>query len=215
MCTQVYFFLECTTIYITLLFFSPLLWLFAWQIRWENRFWGDSYQRRLVTVDGVDFQIKEPIPFSTRWHSHKFNGPGLQYEVVVWINAGDIVLYHGPFPCGSFPDIKIFRLGVKLALGPGEKVVADQGYKGDTRVCTPDDHNDVDHKKAMIRAQTRHETMNSRLKTWASLKKVYHYARHKHHLIFWSVLVLTQIRFENGYPPFQETNFHDPAEVQV
>jgi hypothetical protein len=108
------------------------------QIRFENRFRGDTFQKCLVTVDGVDFQIEEPTPFSTAWYSHKFHGPGLRYELAVSISTGDIVAFNGPFPCGAFPDLKIFRSRLKQELGQGEKVVADRGYKGDTKTCTPD-----------------------------------------------------------------------------
>ena len=79
-------------------------------------------------MDGVDFWIREPAPFSPKWHSHKFEGPGLRYEIGVPIASGEIVWTHGPFPCGSFPDLKIFRMGMKSALTRGERVVADAGY---------------------------------------------------------------------------------------
>ena len=72
---------------------------------------------------------------------------------------------NGPFPCGSCPDIKIFRLGLKNKLGPMEKVVADRGYKGNSRICTPDDAKDREQRKAMGFLRARHETFNGRLKT--------------------------------------------------
>lgn len=181
------------------------------QIRWENRFRGDSYQKCLVTVDGVDFQIPEPIPFSSEWYSHKFCGPGLRYEIAIAINTGDIVWFNGPFPAGSFPDIKIFRNKLKLQLGPGEKIIADRGYRGDIKVCTPDHANSIEHGKVMNQARARHEATNHRLKTWKSLKQVFRHGRQKHYLVFQSAVVLTQIATENGSAPFQVTNYRDPA----
>jgi hypothetical protein len=74
-----------------------------------------------VTVDGTDLQIYEPTPFSKKWYSHKFRAAGLRYEVAVCIQTGDIVWFHGPFPCGEWPDLKIFRDGLKKVLAPGEK----------------------------------------------------------------------------------------------
>ncbi len=50
--------------------------------------------------------------------------------------SAHIVWVHGPWPCGEFSDIKIFRLGMKGALHAGEKVVADKGYK-DESCITP------------------------------------------------------------------------------
>ena len=41
----------------------------------------------------------------------------------MWIN--------GPFPCGQYPDIKIFRQDLKFELEDGEMVEADLGYRGE------------------------------------------------------------------------------------
>ena len=129
------------------------------KIRWENRFRQDTYQRSLVTVDGTDFQIYEPSPFSTEWFSHKFDGPGLRYEIAVCINTGDIVWFNGPFPAGSHADVTIFRRNLKLMLGPTEMVVADAGYR-DERAIQPHQYQDEQHKRAMDLARARHETIN-------------------------------------------------------
>ena len=81
------------------------------------------------------------MPFSTEWYSHKFKGAGLCYEVGICIQTGDIVWFNGPFPCGEWPDLKIFRSKLKGKLPPGELVEADQGYHGKpTKVRTPNDY---------------------------------------------------------------------------
>ena len=82
-----------------------------------------------MSIDGTHFRINEPVPFDTLWYSHKFNGPGLAYELGLCIKTGNIVWYNGPFP-SKHPDISIFRANLKSLLLPGEKVVADLGYKG-------------------------------------------------------------------------------------
>eukprot|EP00957_Ditylum_brightwellii_P158364 12054070-Ditylum_brightwellii.AAC.1 len=46
-------------------------------IKWENRLIGDTGQHSLTTVDGADFKINKQTPFSSKWWSHEFNGPGL------------------------------------------------------------------------------------------------------------------------------------------
>ena len=90
-----------------------------------------------MTVNGVNFPIQEPWPFvqekNKQWYSHKFKSVGLQYEIGICNKTGDIVWLNGPFPCGSCPDLEIFCLGLKNKLGPGEKVIADRGYRG---ICT-------------------------------------------------------------------------------
>jgi len=169
----------------------------------------------LITVDGTDFLIQEPFPFvketSKKWFSHKFKGPGLRYEVGICIASGDIVWFNGPFPCGEMPDLKIFRIKLKTILLPGEKVMADAGYKGDPKTCTPQDGRDSRHRKAMSRARARHETVNRRFKTWSCLKQVWRHDRSKHHLAFRAVATICQLEIENGRAPFQVTTYEDPA----
>ncbi len=82
----------------------------------------------MVCVHGTDCKIYEPVSFDPKWFSHKFKGPGLRYEVAISIQGGDIVWVHGPFPCGKYPDLKIFQAGLKDKLLPGENVIADSGY---------------------------------------------------------------------------------------
>lgn len=183
----------------------------TFQIIWENRYRGDTGEMCLVTVDGTDCQICEPTNFSKGWYSHKFHGPGLRYELGVSIKTGGIVSYNGPFPCGEFPDITIFRLGIRRKLGPKEKVIEDRGYKGDVKVCTPDDWKNQQHRKAMGKARARHETLNGRLKKWQSLGNVYRHSIHKHHLVFRAIIVIEQMNIENGSILFQVGNYRDSA----
>ena len=60
-------------------------------IKWDKRLKGDVGYECLVSVDGTDFRIPQQSPFSSAWFSHKFNGPGLRYEVGVSIIGGSIV----------------------------------------------------------------------------------------------------------------------------
>lgn len=117
------------------------------QICWENRFRGDRGKTCKVTVDGSDFRICEPHPFSNKWYSHKYKGPGLRYEIAVNIQTGDIVWTNGPFPCGRYPDVKIFKQGLMLRLDPDELVEADKGYRNH-KVRMPDDFVSRSDKRA-------------------------------------------------------------------
>ena len=82
----------------------------------------------LVSVDGTDMRTYEPRRFSKKWYSHKFHGPGLRYEIAVAIRTGLIVAVNGPYPCGSFPDAKIFKNGLQHRLGRFERIEGDKGY---------------------------------------------------------------------------------------
>ena len=182
---------------------------FTQQIRWENRLIGDTGQRCLVTVDGVDFSIPEPTPWSSIWFSHKFNGAGLRYELAVSIATGWIVAFNGPFECGSWPDLKIFRSLLKQKLGNGERVVADRGYRGDVSVVIPDYGTD-DQQEAMNTARARHETVNGRLKQWSSMKFCFRHAKEKHHHVFRAVVCIEQLKIMHGNTPFQVDPVVDP-----
>ena len=115
-----------------------------------------------VSVDGTDFRIREPRPFCKSWYSHKFKAAGLRYELAISVSTGEIVRECGPFPCGSFPDLKIFRLHLKQLLeNCGEKAIADQGYQYPT--CVTNSNDDI-HK----RVRARYEGMNGRLKNFLS-----------------------------------------------
>ena len=85
-----------------------------------------------MSVDGTDFLIKNPHDGRYKyWYSYKLKKPGLRYEVGVSIGCGDIVWIHGPYPCGHYNDIKIFRSALKNWLEEGERVIADDGYVGE------------------------------------------------------------------------------------
>ena len=167
----------------------------------------------MCTVDGTDFQIMEPSPFSPQWYSHKFKGPGVRYEVALSINGGDIVHINGPFACGSNPDITIFRKRLINKLDHGEKVEADRGYRGEPDfIRVPADYQSTRHKEQKCRARARQETVNRRFKQFGALKQVFrHHVSFEdmslHKTVFEAVVVLTQIDIDCGNKLFA-VEFH-------
>jgi hypothetical protein len=183
------------------IFFSN--YLFFLQIKLENRFRNDRGRRCKMTVDGTDVQIWEPRPFSKTWYSHKFKGAGLRYEIAVCIQTGDIVWVNGPFKCGKWADLSIFRNNLKNLLLPREQVEADKGYRGDPSIRSPAmarSWGELQKKKA---ARTRHNTLNGRLKKWGILNQVYRHSLDKHRDVFMAVCVLTQLTIDRGSRPYQ------------
>ena len=81
-------------------------------------------------MDGTHCPIEEQTPFWNGWYSPKFAGPAVAYEVAVSISGGDIVWINGPFPPGKWPDLKIFEHHLMTELEVGERVLADEGYRG-------------------------------------------------------------------------------------
>jgi hypothetical protein len=163
-----------------------------------------------MSVDGTDFRIQQQTPWSTAWFSYKHRGPGLRYEVCVCILSGDIVWWHGPFPCGRFHDIQIFRRGLlgemddaRIRTGRIEMVEADKGYRGERLYCVvPDDNADAAQRRMKYRVAQRHETVNKRLKQWGCLKRVFRHNILKHQSVFGAVAVITQLSLQNGEPLF-------------
>ena len=165
----------------------------------------------MVSVDGVDFRIKEPSPYekewSKRWYSSKFNGPGLRYEIAVSIAGGDIVWINGPFAPGQFPDYKIFlECGLKDMLETGDRVEADDGYmnadpqyiKAKSSAWHPDKSNSVRN-----RVRARHETVNNRMKFFNALGNKFQHPLQRHQDVFTAVAVLVQLSIRSGEELFE------------
>ena len=70
----------------------------------------------------------------------------VRYELGVDIIAGNLVWIQGPYPAGTYNDIKIFNQCLRHFLEPGKRVEADKGYRGHVdKVKGPG--NDVSSKK--------------------------------------------------------------------
>ncbi len=151
-----------------------------------------------ITLDGTDVPIQEPRPFSPKWYSHKFKGAGLRYEVALCIQTGWIVWVHGPFPCGRFSDLRIARESIIHKLRPGEKILADGGYR-DGRVImeTPTGLNNVDQYMKQV-ARSRHEHVNERFKIFWVLRKLYRHQLQTHSFVFHSIAIMTQLAIQSG-----------------
>lgn len=157
-----------------------------------------SHHRVYVTVDGTDCRIMEPRPFSTDWFSHKFGGPGLRYEIAVAIKTGTIVWANGPYPCGLFPDIKIFNDVLRKKLDSDEKVLADDGYSGD---------NFQGHFNGDVilgrKLRARHETVNRRFKQFTILSTTFRHDLSLHSYCFHAVVNMTEIVLQSTNPLFE------------
>ena len=105
----------------------------------------------------------------------------------------------------------MFWLRLRDMLTPGEKVMADRGYRGDTRAVTPYEAKSPFHKLCMATLRARHETVNRRFKTFGALKQRFRHPIHKHHLFFRAAAVLIQLGHSHGYSHFDVVGHVDPA----
>ena len=131
----------------------------------------EEENRLYVSIDGTDFRIFMKKGWLYKyWYGYKFKNPGVRYEVGVSIKCGDIVWIHGPFACGFYNDIKIFRISLKNWLDEGECVEVDDGYVGESPkyVLCPKAIRYVkltdERRKHEQRIRSRHETVNKRFK---------------------------------------------------
>jgi hypothetical protein len=175
-------------------------------IRWERRFEGcTSYINRkaFITVDGTDFTIPEPTPFSPKWYSHKHNGPGVRYEVGIAIDTGFIVWINGPFPCGEWPDLIIVRSALVHMLARNEWYVADGGYyDGKQYSITPSGLRDFEDRQYAT-ARARHETINRKFKEFSILRGTFRHPLHKHGVAFRAVTNIVQLGLQTDRPSWQ------------
>ena len=146
-----------------------------------------------TTVDCVDFTIKEPAPFDPKWYTPKHNGAGFRYELAMAIFSSNVVWFSGPYPCGENQDLTIFRKrGLRTLLkNANERCIADGIYK-DPRVS--EKHKGCkEWRRAKSRFRARHETLNSRLKSFKILEERFRSNEEKFKVSFKACLFFTQI----------------------
>jgi len=130
--------------------------------------------------------------------------------------TGEIVWVMGPFPCGDWPDVEIFRCALKHLLGENERVEADDGYIGEdpknVKVPASVVH-DQDNKQLHVRSRVRRrqETVNKRIKQFTCMKVTFRHALSFHGDCFRACAVLTQLSIECGHPLFDTSEHQDPA----
>lgn len=184
------------------------------QIVWENRLHDDVGNDCLVTNDAVDCLTAGTGPgINKAFYTHKFNKPGLRYEVAECIRTGWIVWIHGPFPPGDWNDVTIFRDGLKHLLRKGERVEADDGYKAEDPllVKAPSGVRFMEDERwhaKRSKVRRRHETINQRIKVFKILTDRFRHDIEKHSMCFRACAVLTQLSFVHGTRrPFSVSNY--------
>ena len=170
---------------------------------------NDNGSRCKVVVDGTDFRIQEKHPFNSKWYTKKFNGPGLRYEVCTCIQTGWIVWVNGPFPCGSWSDLKIAMTDLVNMFEGDERAVADKGYRGHSVYFdTPWKYLDNVHQKVRkAQARARHECVNRRFKKWRALHCIFRHDIRKHGLVFTAVANIEQLKIELS--PMWQVEYYD------
>ena len=172
-----------------------------------------------MTVDGTDYSIYEQsmmpgkppprskkgrrLPWNPKWYSHKYEGPGVRYETGVCIQTGDVVWTRGPFPCGKWPDAKIFQTKLQHMLEDGEMVEADSTYKAmPYHVRMPHEWITGADCIAKLQALARHETIHRRLKTFNILGNRFRHDLTLHKIVHQACTALIQLGIQKGEMKF-------------
>lgn len=150
-------------------------------------------------MDGTDCPIAEPHPFCSDWYSHKLNGPGLRYEIALSIYDSELVWVNGPFPAGTYTDLKIFRRNLKDQLNEHECVVADEIYK-DYKCIRRGDLNNQDDGYTHSNIRARHENINEVIKNFNVLKSKFRHHQSLHSFCFHAVLRISQLIIKHDNP---------------
>ena len=170
----------------------------------DKRFDGydeTSVSNCIMSIDGIDCPVNEPWPFDSKWYSHKFNGPGVKYEVGVSVKSCDIVWINGPFVC-STNDATVFKNTLADLLATDEGVEVDQGYQGHPKFKNPSVNLSHLQRLQKSKVRGRHENVNARLKIYNVLNiafrhlKPRHEMMEKHKMCFEAIAVITQLKFE-------------------
>ena len=105
---------------------------------------------------------------------------------------------NGPFSCGSYSDLRIFRKNLRLLLIPGELVVADGTYKGNR--CKNRGSAASNCLYGIMRA--RYDTCNKRIKEFDILGQRFRHNITKHGACNRAVAKMSQLMIRNGHPLF-------------
>lgn len=139
---------------------------------------------------------------------------GLRYEIAICILTGDIVWINGPYECGMWNDLMIFRDALISHLAPKERVEADDGYLGEHPryvKCPKGFANPPETEYMQQRVRNRQETINRRLKSWGILKQVFRHCDRiaDHGEVVRAIAVISQLSINNGEKLF-ECGYRDP-----
>ena len=157
----------------------------------KNRFSVQCF----ISLDATDCKITERRPFSSKYYSFKFKGPGLKYEVGLSITTGRIVWVNGGIPCKTH-DLTLARSKLVKKLLPDEKIIADSGYRDDRYFVHP--LAVINNHDFYKKVRARHENINFRIKKFKVIGSTFRNTLDKHVKCFFAVANLVQLKMDNG-----------------
>ncbi len=168
-----------------------------------------SLNNCLISVDGTDVRIPQQGPAipGNPFSLFKFKGRcRLWYKIGGGILAGNILWVNEPYAAGKYFDINFFCSGLAHWLDEYKRVEVDDGYIGEAPQkveCPGCTSNPTENQAMQTRVQSRHESLNRRLKNWAILMSLYCHDLMEHGKVFWAIAVITQISINVGGKLFE------------
>lgn len=148
----------------------------------------------------MHFRIQEPRRNpSACWYSHKFNGPGLGWEIALSIHEQQLAWLSGPH-MASKHDITIFREELEGEIPDGKLAIGDSGYRGSDKVAVSQEGDSDELRTVKNRARARQENFNERMKRFRILGETFKYDYTKLVHVVEAIAVLTQYDIEEGRP---------------
>jgi hypothetical protein len=170
----------------------------------------------MLQVDATDCKTTNQGKSHEAFFSFKFKNSGLRYELGSNIRTGDLCWISGPFPAGDWPDVEVFRFGLKKYLEKNERVETDDGYIGEDPCFTkcPAGVRYMEDKHWLSKrsnVRNKGETLNHRLKTFQVLGGCFRHDIEKHSMCFRACAVFVQLSFEVGTKTLFDVPNYDQA----
>ena len=169
---------------------------------------GDWRTTLIVSLDGTHSNINEPrdptMRKNPKWYSHKFNLPGLNYEVCLhlWENR---CVWAKTQVAASVHDLTAFRGELKGMIPAGKRVICDSGYysfkDGEDEILSfPNSMDTEDVRNFKNAARARQENWNKRIKDYGCINERFRHGVVKHQICFDACAVLVQYAIEDTTP---------------
>jgi len=161
----------------------------------------------IISVDGVQCRFHEVkhaiLSKDPAYYAHKFNGPGLGYEIGLHLWESKMVWLRKNLRTAD-SDLKAYRQSLKHKIPAGKKVIADGGYrdKNDPKVSTPNVYDPAELKTFKARARMRQEHFHSRIKRFKCLTSEFKSKEERHAQCFEAICVVLTYELELVSPLF-------------
>lgn len=165
---------------------------------WKS-IWPSDFNSTDMNIDGTNFPIQEPLPFSSEWYSYKLNYEGFRCKVGLSIYSGDLVWANGPYKPGEFTDVMFFRDKLKYLLRRIESFVADNIYRD--KKWARKGHFTGPEGMKVKRILFRYEIINSRFKQFVVLRMPFRNDISVHSAWFSAVLYISKAILDHENSP--------------